>query len=115
MTIIDNKISCYALPGVIKTMLGGYVILTIAQKTHVSVEELSSKSRTKRIAFVRQVCFYFMRELTSMPLHKIGDLLNRDHATVIHSIKMINNLVDCRFGSDYKEFKQIEKLFYNHE
>lgn len=58
------------------------------------VEELVSKSRTKQIAFARQVAMYLSRELTDHSLPKIGSDFGRDHTTVIHAHDKISRMMD---------------------
>lgn len=57
------------------------------------VDELISKSRTKQIAFARQVAMYLSRELTDHSLPKIGTDFGRDHTTVIHAHEKIRRMM----------------------
>ncbi len=66
----------------------------VATKLNVSIDDLSSKSRTKDIVFARQVAMYLSREVTNISLLKIGDNFgNRDHTTVMHAIDKIKQLI----------------------
>jgi hypothetical protein len=51
----------------------------------------------------RQLYFTFMVRNTTMTYKAIGEMLNKDHATVWHSIRSINNLyeTDKRFRDVY--------------
>lgn len=55
----------------------------------VSREELRSRSRKRGIVFPRQVAMYLTRKFTAHSLSEIGGMYNRDHSTVLHSIKTI--------------------------
>ena len=56
----------------------------------LSMEELTSKSRTRTLVTARQIAMYLCRELTDMSLPKIGqELGGRDHTTVIHADRKI--------------------------
>jgi len=57
----------------------------------VSVSQLQSKSRKKQVTFPRQVSMYFSRKYTDCALSEIGKAFNRDHSTVVHSIKVITD------------------------
>ncbi len=70
----------------------------IAEQYNVSVDELQSKSRKKSVAFPRQVSMYLARKLTEEALAEIGRAFNRDHSTVVHSIRVITEAV-ARNGS----------------
>ena len=41
----------------------------------------------------RHVSMYLMRTLTNMTLKEIGSIYNRDHATVLSSIKKVEDLL----------------------
>ncbi len=61
----------------------------VADQFKVTVQDLQSRSRKKHIAFPRQVSMYLARKLTEEPLTGIGRAFNRDHSTVLHSIKVV--------------------------
>jgi chromosomal replication initiator protein len=66
----------------------------VSTKLDISIEDLSSKSRTKNIALARQIAMYLSREVTNVSLLKIGDNFgNRDHTTVMHAIDKIKQLI----------------------
>lgn len=115
MTIIENKISCYALPGVQSNITSEYIIGVISRRMNVTLDELCSRDRHKEVLFTRQCCLYFMRKLTKMNLEKIGKTLKHDHATVLHSIKVIENMKLTRHGEFYDTLKAIELSFINNE
>lgn len=75
-------------------------ILKILQG-HFNVN-LAQKCRKREIVEIRQIFCYFSREWSNVSLAKIGKLINRDHATVLHSHKQVKNLLE----TDYK-FKKL--------
>ena len=57
---------------------------------NVTIADMIGQSRTKDIALARQVAMYLARELTELSLPSIGKAFGgRDHTTVIHSIRKI--------------------------
>lgn len=59
------------------------------------VKDLSIKSRKREIVEIRSVCFTLTRTLClGVSLASIGELYNKDHATVIHGLKMFETLKD---------------------
>lgn len=70
----------------------------IAGQYNITVSDLQSKSRKKNIAFPRQVSMYLSRRLTEQALAEIGKAFNRDHSTVVHSIRVITEAI-ARSGS----------------
>ncbi len=64
----------------------------VCQQYRVSIEELQSRSRKKAFTFPRQVAMYLCRKHTEDSLADIGKEFNRDHSTVLHSIKVVTGL-----------------------
>ena len=79
----------------------------------IRFSELIGRRRTSAIVFPRQVAMYISRTLTSDPLKSIGDAFGgRDHGTVIHACKQVENMMDqdgsVKRGVDYL-IKQLSK------
>lgn len=67
----------------------------VATVYDIRVADLISKKRPANIAFPRQVAMYLCRELTHQPLIAIGEAFGgRDHGTVIHACKVVENQMD---------------------
>ena len=61
----------------------------------IRFSELVGRRRTSAIVFPRQVAMYISRTLTSDPLKAIGEAFGgRDHGTVIHACKQVENMMD---------------------
>lgn len=59
------------------------------------VEVLQSKTRKREIVQARQIAMYFSKTLTKASLASIGAQIGgKDHATVLHAYKTVNNLID---------------------
>jgi chromosomal replication initiator protein len=56
---------------------------------HLSRETLVSRSRKKSVYYPRQLAMYLCRQHTEATLKVIGKAFNRDHASVIHSLAVI--------------------------
>lgn len=83
---------------VVTSIVGVNQILTAAMigelvsgQFNVSVKDLQSKSRKKAITTPRQIAMYLARKYTEESLVDIGKTFNRDHSTVLHSIKVVSN------------------------
>ena len=70
----------------------------IARQYKISIRDIQSKSRKKTIAFPRQVSMYLARKYTEQGLAEIGKAFNRDHSTVLHSVRVISDAM-TRNGS----------------
>ena len=66
----------------------------VATQFKLSGDDLTSKSRKKTFAFPRQVSMYFSRKYTEKGLNEIGKAFNRDHSTVVHSIRVITEAMN---------------------
>ena len=56
---------------------------------------MKSKTRKREIVQARQLAMFFCKQLTKNSLANIGiHCGNKDHATVLHACKTVNNLID---------------------
>ena len=61
----------------------------------LSVEAISTKSRKLEVVQARQVAMYFSKRLTKNSLSAIGNYIGqRDHATVLHACKKVEDLIE---------------------
>jgi chromosomal replication initiator protein len=80
-----------------------------AEHFDIRVADMKSSRRPKTIAFPRQIAMYLCRELTTHSLQEIGEAFGgRNHATVIHAIKLIKKklLSDSDLALLIQELKQ---------
>ena len=69
------------------------IIENIVYSLNVSKEQIISKNRKREISEARHLCFYFLRNYTSLSLKSIGKMIGmRDHATIIHGVNNIENV-----------------------
>ncbi len=70
-----------------------YIQTTVCQYFKISKNEMLSSRRSRYLVRPRQTAIYLSKILTSKSLPEIGRAFsNRDHTTVIHSVKTIDNL-----------------------
>jgi len=64
----------------------------VCERYNITSEDIRSKKKPKEIAYPRQIAMYLCRKLTEEPLTTIGSYFGgRDHTTVIHGIKKIED------------------------
>jgi len=63
----------------------------VADYYRITPAEIIGRKRTADIAFARQVAMFLCVRLTEMSLKAIGDSFGRDHGTVIHARKTVEN------------------------
>lgn len=84
-----------------------YIQKVVCNYFNIPVDMLQSRTRKREIVQARQVAMFFSKSLTKSSLATIGSQIGgKDHATVLHACKTVNNLLDTD-----KHFKnQIEDI-----
>ena len=74
------------------------VIEFVCERYLITEEELHGKTRKRNFVEARQVCHWMVKKnvcFNKLSLDAIGYMIGgRDHATVIHSVKTISNLIE---------------------
>lgn len=65
----------------------------VAEHFNISVKELQSSRRARTVARPRQIAMYLAKQLTSRSLPEIGRKFDRDHTTVMHAVRKIEELI----------------------
>lgn len=65
----------------------------IARDFRLQPPDLQSRSREQRIVFVRQLTMFLCRKITGAPFKSTGEHFHRDHSTVIHGYRIIEQRV----------------------
>jgi chromosomal replication initiator protein len=90
-----------------------YIQKVVCDYFEMPVDVLRSKTRKREVVQARQIAMYFAKTLTKSSLTSIGTSIGgKDHATVLHSCKTVNNLIetDKRFRSFIDEIEKKLKL-----
>jgi chromosomal replication initiator protein len=70
------------------------ILRRVGEVFHVKIQDLRAKTRTKAVAFPRQVAMYLARQLTSDSYADIGrGFGGKDHTTVLHAVNKIEALL----------------------
>ena len=59
----------------------------------IKINDIKSSKKQKNIAFPRQISMYLVRRYTGASYPEIGEKFGKDHSTVIHAVKKIENLI----------------------
>ena len=65
----------------------------VADYYEIPIKELNGVRRPKKIARARQIAIWLSKELTPYSLPEIGRKFDRDHTTVLHAIRRIDEIV----------------------
>lgn len=72
-----------------------YIQKIICDYFNISTDRINEKTRKREIVQARQLCMYFAKKYTRLPLSLIGAYCgNKDHATVLHACRTVNNLYE---------------------
>ena len=93
------------IAGITRELTSALIGEIISREYNVSYKDLQSRSRKKVITFPRQVAMYLGRKHTEESLGDIGKTFNRNHATVIHAVKVVSEL--CRRDTSVRRQMEI--------
>ena len=83
------------------------IIDAVTNFYNVKLQDLQSRRRHKSITEPRQICMWLARKNTRFSLEEIGGYFGgRDHTTVMHSIKTVDN----RSENDATYAAQVQQL-----
>lgn len=69
-------------------------------------------SRKRHIVEPRQVAMYYSYKLTNLTSNSVGLMFNKDHATVLHSINIVEGRL--KFDREFKEHRvKLEELIFS--
>ena len=72
-----------------------YIQKIVCDYYNIPLNLIQSKTRKREIVQARQVAMFFSKSLTKSSLATIGTQIGgKDHATVLHACKTVNNLID---------------------
>jgi chromosomal replication initiator protein len=86
-----------------------YIQKVVCDYFNIAPEMLHTKTRKREIVQARQIAMYFSKNLTKSSLTTIGTKIGgKDHATVLHACKTVNNLseTDKRFKAQIEEIEK---------
>ena len=76
----------------------------------VTVEDMVGRSKREDVLFARHAFCLAARMLTPATVVAIGTVLNRDHATVLHSCKVADALIETGYGDFKSRFEKLKSM-----
>ena len=80
------------------------IIYLVASFFELQEQNLVEKNQSKEFAYPRQIAIYLIRKDLRLPFTKIANIFNKDHSTIMSSVKKIENM------KDKKTIEAIEKI-----
>ena len=65
-------------------------------------------SRKRELVFSRYLIYYQLRK-QGLTFARIGKIMNKDHATIVHGVAKLKNDLEIKFEPVYSNFKKFEK------
>ncbi len=88
-----------------------FIVELVCDISHLTRQELFSKARQRHLVDARRLAFALMRELFGLPYTTISKYFGKNHASIIHSIKLHKNLLE--FDAIYRgRYTKIFRLMY---
>jgi chromosomal replication initiation ATPase DnaA len=81
------------------------ILLAVSAVSGISVEKIKEgggikgKRQAREVTTARQVYCFVARKMTGCSLCEIGRVINRDHSTVLYSIRIVQGYVDVADGN----------------
>jgi chromosomal replication initiation ATPase DnaA len=88
-----------------KRPMQGDVVWEIC-RNYFGIDEGNHKCRKRELVTARQTFWYVMKKHTSCSFASIGARFGKDHATVMHGIRSINELME----TDKELFKSVNEI-----
>jgi len=111
-----TRIHPYVYCGLAFTKEGYYhetvdtIVISVCESLKIKPEIVLSSSRVREVVEARQLCMFFVRKLKELPYMKIGKMFRRDHATVIHAVNQVTNLLEFSYDFRTKYWKVANDL-----
>lgn len=70
------------------------VIKKVCDYYGITLEELKGSSRKRSCVIPRQVVSYILREFFNYGLQQVGDIVKKNHATIIYNVQTVKDLMD---------------------
>ncbi len=85
------------------------IINEVCSYYNITIDDINSNKRSRDITHPRQVATYLCRTMTDHSQEKIGEAVgNRDHSTVINSIKKVNEEINNNVNNTKNEIEDIK-------
>jgi chromosomal replication initiator protein len=69
------------------------IIRVVADYFSLSISDIKGKKRHRGIVLPRQLAMYIARELTEYSTTEVGQAFGRDHTTVMHSYRQVEDML----------------------
>lgn len=116
-TIFKSNSAAYAFPGILPLVHVSYnkIKQLVCDQYGISIDLLNSKTRKREVCEPRQICMFLGRRHLKMTLQECATPFAKDHATVLHSIRIVSNLYET--NNEFRKTLQLvmQRIGIDHE
>ena len=89
----------------------------VCQVYQITPDDIYSRIRKQHILYARHTFNYVCRKTLGMSLDSIGRIINRDHSTIIHSVRQTQDLIDYdrNFAKTYQQTLELLDSYRDEE
>lgn len=96
LSLAEDALKDVIYPDQVKEITPQLIVDVVCEHFNVAKEDITSKKRNSEYVMPRQIIMYLCRNMTDTSLQAIGKLLSKkDHTTVIHGIKKVEERIAC--------------------
>lgn len=88
------------------------ILKAVSECFDIPIAELKGGSRKRVVVVPRCVAMHEMRQHTNMSLKRIGKIFKKDHATVVYSVNLYEEL--AQFNVEFKWYINQYKQYSNY-
>jgi chromosomal replication initiator protein len=103
-----KKMNPYAIPGINRYRKASAdaerIITTVCYDWGISKNDLFSPIRQRRFVVPRHICQFLLFEKCKMSYYGIARMFERDHTSIIHSRKLVNNFLTAKYDNEIKSY-----------
>tara|TARA_B110000444_G_scaffold259528_1_gene303513 strand:+ start:1561 stop:1956 length:396 start_codon:yes stop_codon:yes gene_type:complete len=82
----------------------------VCDASGLSLDQIKGKLKTRKYAYTRSILGYMLRRIVGCTLVRTGEILDRDHSTIIHYEKTYDD--NRKYHQDYCNFAiKVEEMY----
>ncbi len=93
MELVEYALKDMIFPNQRKVITPEFIIDVVSEHFDITTEDILSDKRDSRIALPRQIAMYLSKRYTMRNVNDIAKVFRRDHSTVIHGIKSVEDKI----------------------
>jgi chromosomal replication initiator protein len=117
----NKKINYWSAPDILvkksitKDLDRGSLILKVCNFYGITLQELMSKTRLRKIVDARNILYYIFHRCYKLTSTEVGKMFNKNHATILSGANKIEGFIkfDKVFKIQINQFINIEEIKYN--